>query len=131
MTPTDAPIVLVVEDDSVMRGLLTDALQEAGYGVVAAQDGTEAVDAIAQHRPPGPPLCVVLLDLMMPYVDGIELLFRLKERGADVPVVAMSGSPLLLRAARRAGAQGTLEKPFTIEKLLATVARHCAGSRRD
>jgi DNA-binding response OmpR family regulator len=82
--------LLVADDDDDLRGQLADALAERGYEVRTASDGAEALDLLAA---PGDKPAAVLLDLLMPRVNGREALERMRHtaRGADVPVIVLSG----------------------------------------
>jgi two-component system response regulator MprA len=124
MTPSVSGSILVVEDDSAVRDLVASCLAIEGYTVEEAQDGAEAIQALDQQRRPVDPLLLVLLDMMLPEVDGLEVLRHWAGAGAPVPVVAMSANHTLLSAAMAAGAQATLAKPFDIEQLVAVVERH-------
>jgi len=83
--------VLIVEDDTVNRGLLRKMLERTGFRVEEAENGRIALDLLESERP-----AVVLLDLMLPEVDGFELLARIRERRdlRDVPVVVITGRDL-------------------------------------
>ncbi|HEY7063482.1 MAG TPA: response regulator [Chloroflexota bacterium] len=116
---------LVVEDDPVIRELLTDCLVGAGFDVLTAEDGAAAVELIDQTRAPLRQLCLILLDLLLPELPGLAVLAHVQARAEDLPVVAMSARPDLLAQARQAGAAETLAKPFDIPRLLAIVAEHC------
>ncbi len=78
--------VLVVDDDSDLRGLLVSCLGKAGYVVVGAANGREALTQIEFHRP-----ALVLLDMQMPVMSGFEILMRLREANVLTPVVLVSG----------------------------------------
>ena len=95
-----------------------------------ARDGGEAIRALEENRPPAGHLCVVLLDMMLPSVDGMSVLHHLAALGAYVPVVAMSASREHLLQAAAAGAQVTVAKPFDLDSLLAVVARNCTSGPR-
>ena len=116
--------MLVVDDDRDIRDVLTDALEAEGYRVVTAADGQEALDWLRKGiaRP-----CVVLLDLMMPRLDGIQ--FRtetLKDPElAALPVVVLSADPTIINTARSLNFAGSLRKPVALEALLAAVHAHC------
>ena len=122
--------VLVVEDDPAVRDLLVSLLRDEGYRVEQAHHGADALHLLEQQGTSPGPLCLVLLDLMMPQLDGLALLQRLANQNSYVPVVAMSASTEHLRAAAAAGAHATLSKPFDIERLLGVVARNCAARAR-
>jgi DNA-binding response OmpR family regulator len=109
----------VIEDDPATRELLEKVLASSGYDVTAARDGTEGLRLAAERAP-----ALVTLDLLMPDVDGREVLRRLREQTAtrDVPVVVVScldrgGSGL------RAAADAYLVKPIDRVEFLATVRR--------
>jgi CheY-like chemotaxis protein len=120
-TLAQPPKVMLVEDDPDIRDQMIDALTDSGYDIVTAENG---VDALSRLRAGDDPR-VILLDLMMPVMDGWT--FRseqLKEaRLAEIPVVVISGSQGVAREAIRLGAAGYLKKPFTIEMLLAQLQK--------
>ena len=116
-TGRGAPRVLVVDDDLPQRGLLASALKQSGYQVLIAGDGDQAEKAISIHQPD-----IVLLDLMMPGVDGWEFLRRLGDgRGSSPrpPVIVISAhlhaDP---QAVVRMGATAMLPKPIVLDELL-------------
>ena len=122
--------VLVIEDDPDMRELERTALTCSGHEVMLASNGREGLRELEQRKP-----CVILLDLMMPVMDGLTFLVERKRRGvgADVPVVCVSagGSEIVSRA-MRLGAQGCIHKPADFEELCDRVAQYCGpgGSGR-
>ena len=117
--------VLVVEDDGPMLDLLVWVLRRDGYEVEEAQHGEEATAAVERPRTPADRLCLVLLDMRLPLVDGQGVLYHLAQRGDSVPVVVVSAYPDAIRAARAAGVQATISKPFELAHLLAVVKQHC------
>ena len=108
-------LILVVDDDQAFVELLVCALQDAGYEVLTASDG--AALHVARERQPN----VILLDLVMPVMDGVEVSRRLRDdpTTAHIPIIAMSGAPQLLTALP---ANDRLAKPFGLDQLCATVA---------
>lgn len=86
--PTRTATVLVVDDDPGVRTLVGFVLERDGYGVIAAANGREAVEAVAEH---GEDIDVVLLDVMMPVMDGHEALPAMRDLRPDLPVVFFSG----------------------------------------
>jgi CheY-like chemotaxis protein len=124
-TGADLHTVLVVEDEPPLRELMADVLRDEGYAVEEAEDGAEAIRLLGQHRPGTSAVCVVLLDMMLPEVDGIGVLRHLAAHGTYIPVVAMSASRERLAEAMAAGARTTVPKPFDLDQLLAVVARNC------
>jgi CheY-like chemotaxis protein len=115
-------VVLLVDDDADIRDLVAQALRTRQFEVALADDGAAALDWLAQHEPP----CLILLDLMMPVMDGWQVLDRLQEneRLAQVPVVITTAfRPEAALAARLP----ILRKPYQLRDLYAVVDRHCRG----
>jgi CheY-like chemotaxis protein len=115
---------MVVEDDRALLELLVDYFEHQGVDLVTAEGAEEALRRLAN----GPRPDVILTDLRMPKVSGEELLERLRAdpRWASIPVAVMTGDPARL-AFKSAAGLPVLAKPFTIDELNATLARHCAG----
>jgi len=113
--------ILVVEDDDTTRKLIVSMLSSANYDCREAGDGLEALAVLDS----GAEFELVVSNLMMPGLDGIGLLERLKEKYSDIPVVMESGVTDVTEviAAFRNGAQDYLLKPFKREQLLAMVRR--------
>jgi DNA-binding NtrC family response regulator len=113
--------VLVVDDDADVRSLVRRVLTKLGHQVWDVADGAEVLRLLETTR------CDLLItDVYMAEVDGMELLVRIQLRGLRMPVVVMSGGGLLsredvLKVADAWGAVATLEKPFSVEQLRATV----------
>lgn len=115
--------VLVVEDDRDVSDAVSEALEDAGYGVVVADHGASALEMLrALSQPPG----LILLDLMMPVMDGERFLqeFRKVERWAAVPIVVLTADGRATTKAATLGACCGLRKPVQLDDLLATVARY-------
>jgi len=119
--------VLIVEDEPDLRELLVALLESEGYTVESAGDGAEALHRLDQCAAPTGHFSLVLLDMMVPFVEGQSVLHYIARLGWSVPVVAMSADHGLLAAAVAAGARATLAKPFDIEVLLAVVKRNCTS----
>ncbi len=113
--------VLIIDDDHLIRQMVRDFLAGTDYEVLEAVDGVDGLD-VAEHRQPE----VILLDLMMPGIDGYTVCQGLKENPTTktVPVIFLtSGAESSLnRLAYAAGAVACIPKPFRREALLATVA---------
>ena len=114
-----APTVLVIDDDEAVHESLEMLLEVYGYQVVVARDGRQGLAAFRARAPD-----FVLIDLVMPVMDGMETIARLRRECPDVCIVAMSSGPGIgnwgsLAAARKLGASHAIEKPFEPEKLLA------------
>ncbi|MDJ0522434.1 MAG: response regulator [Planctomycetota bacterium] len=106
--------ILVVDDDENVRKPLARFLERSGYDVLAAQDGEEAESLVLSQRPD-----IVITDVAMPGVNGLELCRRLKRESPDMPIVLMSGwtSGVDPARARRAGATALLAKPFALQQV--------------
>ncbi len=125
-SPVDRPhTVLVVEDEPAVRELVADFLRDEGYRVEEAHDGAEAIRRLDSHERCAEHLCAVLLDMMLPRVDGVSVLRHLTAAGTTVPVVAMSASREHLTAALAAGARTAVPKPFDLDRLLAAMHANC------
>jgi two-component system chemotaxis response regulator CheY len=116
--------ILVVDDDSEVRDILVELLEEHGYDPVGARDGREALDELraTRSRP-----CLILLDLMMPGMDGRafrEEQLRSPEL-AKIPVVVISAYRDVMESARDLKAHGALHKPFNTGDLFTVVQQHC------
>ena len=114
--------ILVVEDDDDLREVMALTLMSSGYSIIEARCGEEALVAIEQA--PQPP-CLVLLDLMMPGMSGVQVLDVLRTTGKleRVPVVVLSA---LADSCRPPGAVGYVTKPVARDKLLGIV-RTCSS----
>jgi DNA-binding NtrC family response regulator len=106
--------LLIVDDDDTVRASLGDALRMDGLRVSEAADGREALDRLAADAAD-----LVLSDVRMPGLDGLELLRRLRDRAPAVEVVLMTAydDPSVLAAAARGGARGFLVKPLDLGNL--------------
>ena len=115
--PRQKPTILVVDDESMALVLVKRLLSEAGYQVVTAQSGFEALD-LFRRQPLG--FQLVLLDLTMPFMDGEETFHRLREIRADVPVVLCTGFIRRDRLDRlmNAGIAGFLRKPLAPDEIV-------------
>jgi two-component system, OmpR family, response regulator MprA len=130
MADVPPPTILVVDDDPAIIELITFALEREGAVIVGAVDGREAIEALGQ-RPTPQQFCLVLLDLMMPRVDGLLVLRYLQHHpGPTPPVVVMTAHPALLQDALAAGARGALRKPFGVDELLAVVRSYCSSAQK-
>lgn len=121
----DRGTILVVEDDLDIREVMRMVLEASGYQVLEAGDGVEALGVVRAHRP-----CVILLDLMMPGMDGFQ--FRESQLQdpaiASIPVVIASGGGTVPEKASELGAAGYLVKPMDVQSLLALVGALCRAS---
>jgi two-component system nitrogen regulation response regulator NtrX len=118
--------ILVVDDEAGVRASLAGILGDEGYAVHAVESGEKALAALDGQR-----FDLVLLDVWLPGADGLEILRRLRERDAEVPVVVISGHGTIETAVKavRLGAQDFVEKPLALEKTLLAV-RNALRRRR-
>lgn len=114
--------ILVVEDDAAIRRLARDLLADEGYEVFTAESGPAGLDTLSVAQPD-----LVVLDLMMPQMDGVEFAQAMEERHRVVPIVVLSGSHDIERRAEEMGAAGAVLKPFDIDDFLATVRQALPG----
>lgn len=128
MTPETANTrVLVVEDDAIVRRLLTAVLRQRGCQVVQATDGAEALRHLDET-----PVDVIVLDLLMPVMDGLRFLHELREvRGLKVPVLVLTASlddsGEDERRVLEAGANRVARKPVTAPELMELLRQTLAG----
>jgi CheY-like chemotaxis protein len=118
--PSTAP-VLIVDDDIDTRSVVSVSLRHHGYSAVAAENGRVGLARAREHQP-----CLILLDLMMPDMDGAE--FRRLQVAdpaiAGIPVVLISAHAVSEQVAEELGVRG-LRKPFSIEELIRAVEHAC------
>ena len=113
--------ILVVDDDQAMRNMLETVLLDEGYSVILARNGKEGLEMVAQQRP-----ALVLLDLMMPVMDGWQFLDAIKQlpEYADLPILLLSASRQIVNTARDNPVKGFISKPFELAKLLSSIDQH-------
>ena len=113
---SDAPLVLIAEDDAEIRHALERILRFEGYRTVSAADGAAALSSVVEHDPD-----LVVLDVMMPYVDGLAVCRRVRERGNRVPILMLTARHEVSDrvAGLDAGADDYMPKPFDLDELLA------------
>ncbi|GIK62511.1 MAG: DNA-binding response regulator [Chloroflexota bacterium] len=123
--PEDA-LILVVDDEGAIRYSVTKTLERVGYQVMTASSGEEALDIMAQHD-----FDVVVTDIRMPGISGVDLLARIKEQSPDAIVILMTGYASLGTAVEslRLGAHDYLIKPSTSEDIRDSVSRGVERAR--
>ena len=124
-----SPQVLVVEDNERNMKLFCDVLEASGYRTLEATSGEHAVELAIEHGPD-----LVLMDIQLPDIDGVEALGRLRadERSASLPVLALTAQAMEGDRERflAAGFDGYLSKPVDIADFVSTVKRYCDGDGR-
>jgi CheY-like chemotaxis protein len=113
--------VLVVDDDPAIRGLVADALRGEGFTVDLAAHGREALDAMRARRP-----ATVILDLMMPVMDGFSFMEACHQEHLcqDVPILVISAAQDALRRLEDVPVHACLAKPFDLDLLIKTVSQY-------
>ncbi len=115
--------VLVVDDNKIFCRNINDILELKGYEVVTAHDGFKALELVKQNG-----FELVLMDIKMPVMDGVETFKRIKKIAPDIPVIMVTAFAVeeLIRDALREGAFGALKKPLNFDKLFELIARATA-----
>ena len=117
------PSILVVEDEEKMRDLLRRILERASFTVMTAPHGREALKLFRER-----PVDLAITDLMMPEMDGFELIRELTAQWPSIRIIAISGADLRLDMARQLGAKAVLKKPVTGAVLVQAVEQVLAAS---
>jgi two-component system, cell cycle response regulator DivK len=116
--------ILVVEDNERNMKLVRELLEATGYRAIEAATGSQALELAREHRPD-----LVLMDIRLPDIDGVEALSRLRadDRTASIPVLAVTAQAMQGDRERclAAGFDGYLSKPIDVAQLLEAVSRHC------
>jgi len=117
--------VLIVDDSSTMRKIISRSLRQAGLvvdEVMEAADGIEGLNAIAT----GKKIDLILSDINMPNMDGLEFIRALRAKGCSVPVVMVTteGGEAVIEEALNSGASNSIKKPFTPEQLMEKLGRY-------
>jgi CheY-like chemotaxis protein len=124
---TAAHRIFIVEDEEMIRDSIIEFLDEQGYDAIGAVDGQDALDKLhrAEPRP-----CLILLDLMMPVMDGRSFREHQLQNPAlaQIPVVVFSAYQDVARTASDMNAAGHLAKPLKLPDLLRTIQQYCDGA---
>lgn len=120
--------ILIIDDETQIRTTLRGILNDEGYRVLDADDALKALNLLATQRPD-----LVILDIWMPHMDGIELLEQLKMREPELPIIIVSGHGTIETAVRatKLGASDFIEKPFSVDTLLRSVRRAMRKEAND
>ena len=111
------PYIMVVDEEQAILSLLSRTLEPVGYGIIVADNGRSALDLLEEHRPD-----LVILDIMMPGLDGFQVLDLMRQR-SDVPVIMLTArcEVTTLRDALVLGADDYVKKPFRTQVLVARI----------
>ena len=109
--------ILIVDDDEKIRMLMTRYLGRVGYTVIEAETGKRGIEQYESLQPD-----LIVTDILMPEMDGMEFLTALREKNPDIPIIVISGGmrdiPVnFLKLAKEMGAQYSLKKPFSMDVL--------------
>ena len=117
---TTLSTILIIDDTKQDRDLLTGILIKAGHQVISAHDGMTGLLFCDEKKP-----CIIFLDLMMPGLNGIEVLKQIKEKYQGIKVILCtgSGSGVMVDLAMRLGAEGYIVKPYDTERILMCLQR--------
>lgn len=120
--------ILIVEDDQSIRQSVDYSLRRAGYDVRSIDDGGEALDAIRDYRPD-----LIVLDIMLPHLDGLEIAKSLRETDPETAVIMISalGDTAERIAGLQVGADDYMAKPFPMDELIARVEANLRRVNRD
>ena len=111
-------LILIVEDSSTMRKAIRKIVKAEGHDTLEAPDGREGLEIAATHAPD-----CILLDLIMPEVDGLEVLKALRERGSKIPVIVLTADiqEIVRKECLELGATAFINKPLIGSRLLDTI----------
>jgi CheY-like chemotaxis protein len=125
------PKILVIDDDPVMRQLMSMILEREGHQVILAEDGLEGLAKRQEERPD-----LVITDMIMPRQGGLETIIRIREESPNAPIIAASGGgeiegihPLVM--AMKHGATAVLNKPFGANELTECVGQALGGAAQS
>lgn len=117
------PKILVIEDEELVRKVIEFRLKKEGYDVYQAKDGGEALELIEQHQ-----FDVILVDIMIPYVGGLEITQKVKSNpktaSTQIIVVSANGLENVILEAFALGADDFIAKPFNLPELMMRVKKH-------
>ena len=114
--------ILVIDDSDTIRMQVRNALESGGYHIVEAVDGLDGLEKLRGS----PDFDLVLCDVNMPRMTGLDMIAQVKAEGLPTPPIVMltsEGQPSLVRRARESGAKGWIIKPFVVDMLLAAVKK--------
>lgn len=117
--------ILVIDDNPQIRQLLSEYLTDKGFSVAIAETGMAGINQYAESEPD-----LIITDIVMPDMEGVELVKMIRERNQEIPIIVMSGggsscSPeTYLKYARKFGASEQLAKPFELDVLLSLIRKY-------
>jgi len=128
--PHRSPSILLVDDDPDVRSVLCEILKLEGYDVVSASDGRQGLRMLQEN-----PVSLVITDVLMPELDGLEVIRTIRKVNPMVPIIAMSGGGKrdldFLIEAKEFGATKVVNKPFEIDELVELVKNVLGSTSSD
>lgn len=127
MNQSGMPVVLTIDDDQFVRESLANFLEDFGYTVLQAADGLQGLELLAAHRPD-----LILVDLRMPRMDGLQVLAKVQEVAPEIPIMVVSGAGDIrdVVEALRRGAWDYLVKPIQDMNILLHSVQNCLERAR-
>lgn len=124
----NTPHILVLDDDPTILSFLSESLQDEGYRVMTATNGREGLDHLRHHT-----FNLILLDLMMPIMDGAQFVAELRRLGlpATLPIILLSADRNVAGKVRSLGVAAGVPKPFSLDELLNLVEYHLLAGPPD
>jgi len=115
-----AKTILIVDDSETIRQSVAGALENAGFHVVQARDGLEGIERIHSEKP-----AMVILDVNMPRLNGLDMLERLDLKSLELPVLLLTTEvqPSMIARAKQAGARGWMVKPVKLDQLVEAIKK--------
>ena len=122
--------ILIAEDDSVIRELLTEMLKTAGYELLTATDGVEAVEAFKNY---GDKVKLIISDIGMPRMGGMEAMIFIREMSPSVPIIILSiwEDPAYKKIAKQIGVKDYMKKPFNVDELIKKIRETLPNDPHD
>ena len=113
--------IMIVDDSKTIRQQVRFTLTKSGFDVVEAEDGNDGLVKLSEN----PDVAMIISDVNMPNMNGLEMVEKMKSNGSTVPVIMLTteGAADLIQRAKAAGAKGWLVKPFQPEQLVAAVTK--------
>jgi two-component system response regulator VicR len=115
--------ILIAEDDSLILRTMELSLKKEGYEVIGCKDGMDAMEKILLHAPD-----LIIVDIMMPYLSGLEIVGKVRQTGDLTPIIVLSamGQQAVVDEAMKLGAEDYISKPFNIKVLSSMIRTHTA-----
>ncbi|MCK4919843.1 MAG: response regulator [Bacteroidales bacterium] len=110
--------ILIVEDNEGTRILLEDALRDNGYEISIANDGQDALKILEDKSSL---ITLIITDLQMPVMDGIEFIKKVRENDTTIPILVLTTNALQKQQAKESGASGYIVKPFSMKHLVSAI----------